>query len=997
LAYEYLNMTGRRVLLFITIFLFISFKSFSAVFTVTSNADSGPGTLREALTLAAANGSAEKDYINFNLMDLSEAGRTITLFTQLPDVSSNLVIDGTTQPGARFGVSDAKVGLFYHTPVEQYLQGLKISQQHDIAIFGLYLNNLTDVSGASMFYDWSAFFLENSNNITIGEAGKGNVANNFFNPLRTYALQDNTEHIENLTLKSNFFGIAPDGVTLAPLNINLVGISNVLGAVTIGGIQTERNIFATGLAFGEGNGVINPTAIINIKFNNIGVDYSGQVSTHSAFGLMLSNSDNNDNYTYNVEDNVLSSKTYPPLDITSPGKRVAILRNYIGVDRTKSHPLEVGPLGGISIFQDHGIMLIGSNNPADANVIAYCKPLRVTTSGQVSFNKNSFFCTHDLYPVYFESDYQPLTVANITHLTASNIAGTATPNSVIELFYTDDCNTCSPKTYFASANTDNNGNWAYNGLVKGSVIASATFNESTSEFSKPYLFLNVDDSEVIKKPANCGQSDGFIKNIKLYDLANTNNTYSYTWTNESGIEVGHDLDLTDVPSGIYMLEVKGTGCGSAFSKPFQLQSLTIELDLTALKTTNAGCNGATGSITGITASNATHYQWINKTNNQIAGNEADLKDVEPGTYQLTASNDFDCSEKSIEYTINATQPTTYPVYPFSINNSCASQNNGSITVIPTDNLVKAARWIDAGGQPAGSGLNIPNLKPGTYKVYFTDANGCETLYPHDFTVTDIPALQIDGNSIIQTNDECGLKTGSIKNIQVTGGTPPYTYLWVDAAGNHLSTSNDITGVGEGTYSLQVHDSGSSTCSPSAGISFNLLNENSTIDAPAINPLQLCAPGEALLTVSSPATGNKYRLYNSLTDPTYLDEQTNGIFKISANANSTFYISRVNGLCESERTQAQITISLSAIDIPNAFTPNGDGKNDYWKISNAQNYPQAIVQVFTRYGQKVFESKGYGVPFDGTYKGSKLPSGVYYYILNLGKSCNLLSGSLSLIR
>ncbi|HEY9195238.1 MAG TPA: hypothetical protein VIM77_03205, partial [Mucilaginibacter sp.] len=90
-------MTVRRVLLFITIFLFIGFKSFSAVFTVTSNADSGPGTLREALTLASANGSAEKDYIYFNLPDLSEAGRTISVLTQLPDVSSSLAIDGTTQ------------------------------------------------------------------------------------------------------------------------------------------------------------------------------------------------------------------------------------------------------------------------------------------------------------------------------------------------------------------------------------------------------------------------------------------------------------------------------------------------------------------------------------------------------------------------------------------------------------------------------------------------------------------------------------------------------------------------------------------------------------------------------------------------------------------------------------------------------------------------------------------------------------------------------------
>ena len=95
--------------LFIILLTLFCRQATAAVFVVTSNADSGPGTLREALTKAAANGSAEKDYINFNLPDLSEAGRTITIFSSLPNISSDLVIDGTTQPGSKFGISDAKI------------------------------------------------------------------------------------------------------------------------------------------------------------------------------------------------------------------------------------------------------------------------------------------------------------------------------------------------------------------------------------------------------------------------------------------------------------------------------------------------------------------------------------------------------------------------------------------------------------------------------------------------------------------------------------------------------------------------------------------------------------------------------------------------------------------------------------------------------------------------------------------------------------------------
>ena len=93
----------------------------------------------------------------------------------------------------------------------------------------------------------------------------------------------------------------------------------------------------------------------------------------------------------------------------------------------------------------------------------------------------------------------------------------------------------------------------------------------------------------------------------------------------------------------------------------------------------------------------------------------------------------------------------------------------------------------------------------------------------------------------------------------------------------------------------------------------------------------------------------------------------------------------------------MTVGVGSTDIANAFTPNGDGINDYWQIKNIQNYAGATVQVFNRYGQLLFESKGYAKPFDGTYKGQKLPAGVYYYIINLNAKCNLLSGSLTLIR
>ena len=72
--------------------------------------------------------------------------------------------------------------------------------------------------------------------------------------------------------------------------------------------------------------------------------------------------------------------------------------------------------------------------------------------------------------------------------------------------------------------------------------------------------------------------------------------------------------------------------------------------------------------------------------------------------------------------------------------------------------------------------------------------------------------------------------------------------------------------------------------------------------------------------------------------------------------------------------------LMAPKIPNTFSPNNDGTNDHWVIQYLNTYPNCKVQVFTRTGQVVFESKGYGKPWDGTMNGKPLPVDTYYYVI-----------------
>lgn len=84
-------------------------------------------------------------------------------------------------------------------------------------------------------------------------------------------------------------------------------------------------------------------------------------------------------------------------------------------------------------------------------------------------------------------------------------------------------------------------------------------------------------------------------------------------------------------------------------------------------------------------------------------------------------------------------------------------------------------------------------------------------------------------------------------------------------------------------------------------------------------------------------------------------------------------------------------------IVNAFTPNGDGINDTWTIKYLETYPGNTVDVFNRQGEKVYSSVGYAEPWDGRYRGSILPTGTYYYIINPKNGRKVIAGNVTIIK
>lgn len=93
----------------------------------------------------------------------------------------------------------------------------------------------------------------------------------------------------------------------------------------------------------------------------------------------------------------------------------------------------------------------------------------------------------------------------------------------------------------------------------------------------------------------------------------------------------------------------------------------------------------------------------------------------------------------------------------------------------------------------------------------------------------------------------------------------------------------------------------------------------------------------------------------------------------------------------------VRVSVISLIFPvNTFTPNGDGINDTWDIAGIGNYPQADVNVYDRWGQRVYHSLGYKVPFDG----AGLPTATYYWYIQVNNLTGLsdpYTGSVTIIR
>jgi gliding motility-associated-like protein len=204
---------------------------------------------------------------------------------------------------------------------------------------------------------------------------------------------------------------------------------------------------------------------------------------------------------------------------------------------------------------------------------------------------------------------------------------------------------------------------------------------------------------------------------------------------------------------------------------------------------------------------------------------------------------------------------------------------------------------------------------------------------------------------------------------------------VQCAGDKSSFEYELANVQSNTDYVVVAGSnhivqGSNAEDPCA---FDLTISGAAVDITAVLPdgetsinlgqgIQLQVNGADSVQIVSWSPSQYVENPNQVTTLAYPEETT--AFQVTGSVGECSLLSEV------------IVTVKDPIEIYSAISPNGDGINDTWKIGQIERFEGCQVEVFDRWGQSVFKSVGYERPWDGTFKGKYLPTGPYYYVIEL---------------
>ncbi len=397
-----------------------------------------------------------------------------------------------------------------------------------------------------------------------------------------------------------------------------------------------------------------------------------------------------------------------------------------------------------------------------------------------------------------------------------------------------------------------------------------------------------------------------------------------------------------------------------------------------IQTIDIGCDNINSGSAKITIHNPTentHVQWSNGQEDILS-----IDNLVAGMYSVKVFRDEDSCYSEVEFEIRilANLNISFTTKDATCNSIC----NGEIVANVTGgDAPYTYLWNTLETQST-----IINLCNGIYTLTVTDNEGCKKT--DSVEVKNVKNVQ---TLLSATENHCQTGCSAKITSQTNGGDEPYRYLWSDN-----STNKDLIDACNGDYFLIVQDV--QGCKDSASITVTytdvMQNFSASIDKPDIYD------GEEILLSSTYLEDFFYYWTPSM----YLQTPNQYSTKGTAYENTTYTVTATDskGCTVSDTVSVKVEFvncDKPNIFVPNAFSPNNDGKNDVIYVSGEYIDSMDWV-IYNRWGEKVFQSKDINEGWDGKYRNQDCQAGVYYYKLEIkcsGGKTFLSGGDITLIR